>query len=1144
MRRFGLILVLSLLVSVSMLPAQTTSTSILGTVTDSSGAVVVGAKVTVTQVGTGLKRETLTSSTGDYNFPLLDVGEYELKVEMPGFKTETRKNITLLINQKARVDFTLQVGAQAEVVEVTGEAAPLSTDQASLGQVVERRRLAELPLNGRNLAGLAILQPGVQFGLRMGFDGLSGGSGGVPIPGASISLSANGQRDTNQHATLDGVVATEARVNTVAFTPSIEAIEEFRVQSGSYSAEYGTNSGAQLTIALRSGTNDFHGTLFEFLRNDALDAENYFQNYFNAPGAARRKKDGLRQNQYGFVLSGPVRIPKIYNGKDKTFFMFDLEMRNRREPGGIGTNNHPPLAFRRGDLSALLNRRNDAGAPLLAVQIVDPLTGTPFANNMIPDARISQTAKALMPFWPEPQRINPDPLSGVNYLGPSNRKIDDDQRYIRIDHNFSSKDKVFGRYAYQDITYFDIQGSNPNFTYFVAGRNQNVAGQWLHIFSPSLINELRYGYNRSVDNTLNPRSNTNFDLDALGLTGFRVLTDNNRKFTSREAGLPNFSVSGFSGLGDRDGGNGYDFNNLHQFSDNVTITRGAHNFKGGFDFRRVSIFRAAANVARGSINFSGDIAGNSFAAFLLGYPSGTESPEGLPKTDVRQNRYAGYFLDDWKAGRKLTLNLGLRYEYNSTATDVQGLWRSLSFRQAVNGIPVLVPNIRTPYAFYEPQKTLFMPRVGFAYRATERWVVRGGYGIYFNVHQLNNYTILNLNPPLSGSSQFANVAVNGVLAAGRTPFTFANPFGAVNPTSPTNANALNPDNFQPRVDQWSFDLQRQLPWRVTLSVGYVGNKGSHIDNTVEINNPDPGLSSLPTAPQQRRPFQFLIDGPGGPQRTVTRIRWLDSGANSWYHGLQVNAEKRFSRGLQFNLAYTYSKSEGEGYGRNESAGNIVNTYQSPRNRAAEKARYPFDVRHNTVISFIYEIPGFTTGPARYVLGGWQMNGIWTLRTGFPFTVDQGNTLNTFNSSVRPDRLGSGKLDNRTVNRWYDTEAFRLVTCTLDYLADRCHYGSSGQGILDGPGFKNLDFSLFKNFQVYERLRLQFRAEFFNLFNSPNFNVPNRTLTSSTAFLPVRNPTTGQIGPDPVQGGRVQGPGAITSLIAPMRIIQFGLKLSF
>ena len=1131
-----------MLSGVLSLSAQTTSTAIVGTVTDPSGAVVTGANVTLLQVQTGIKRSDLTSSTGDYAFPLLDPGEYSVTVEAKGFKTEIAKSINLELNLRARIDFHLQVGTEVQTVEVNASPALLSTDQATLGQVVDTRPIQELPMAGRNLAAVAVLQPGVQYGGRMGLTNVNGGSGGVPVPGDSITLSANGQRDTDFHATLDGVSVTEARVNTLPFTPSPEAILEFKVLAGTYSAEYGTHSGAQLTIALKSGTNQFHGTAFEFLRNDKLDAIDFFQNYFTPPGKPLVPKNLLRQNQYGGVLSGPLSIPKVYKGKDRTFFMFDYEVHKVRQPNQAGTANVPSAAFRVGDLSALLNRHSNTGATLPPIQVIDPFTGMPFANNQIPSAQISPIAKNLLQFFPAAQITNPDPISGVNYLGIGSTAIDDDQRYVRIDHQLSEKDKLFGHYAFDDISYVQQYAPNPNFPYFVAGRNQNAGINWIRIFTPSVINEARMGYMRSVDNTLNPRSNTTFNLDSLGMTGFRVLNDGNRQLSPREAGLPPVNISNFTGLGDRDGGNGYDFNNQYEFNDNLNIARGAHSFKMGFAYTWVQLNRAAANVARGDINFTDDVANSAWAAFLLGVPTTSDTPEGLPLTYPRQNRFAGYFQDDWKATRRLNINAGLRYEYNTTATDIRGLWRSLSFTHLENGYPTLVPNIRSPYSFYTPDKKLFQPRLGIAYRLSEKTVIRSGAGVYYNIHQLNNYTILNLNPPLSGSAAFANSASNGVIT-NPSPISFANPFGVLSPRSIINANTLNPDNFQPRMLQWSFGIQRQLPWNSVLDVSYVGSKGVHIDNTVELNNPDPGLSSLPTTPQQRRPYQFVTDGFGGLVRPISRIRWLDSGANSWYHGLQVNYQKRLSKGLLANLAYTYSKSEGEGYGRNESFGSTNNgSYQNPRLRSADKSVFPFDVKHNAVISWLYEIPttaAFSRGVGRQVFGGWQANGIWTVRTGLPFVVQQSNTLNTFNSPVRPDRIGSGVLSHPTLGEWFNPDDFHVVTCQVSSLAGLCHYGNSGNGILRGPHFRNLDFSLFKNFPIRESVKLQFRAEFFNIFNSPNFNPPVNSLTASTAFLPS---TPG--GAFPTQAGRVQGPGALTSLAAPMRQIQFGLKFLF
>lgn len=991
----------------------------------------------------------------------------------------------------------------------------------------------------------------MQYGPRSGTDGQGfgqrQGANGVPIPGVGLAFVANGQRETNQHATLDGVVATEARVNTIPFSPSPEAVQEFRVLSGSYSAEYGFNSGAQTIIVTKSGGNEWHGSAFEYLRNDVFDAENFFQNYFNAAGAARSKKNSLRQNDFGGVLTGPLWVPKVYDGHNKTFFMVNYEARRRRDGGIAQTANHPPLAFRNGDFSSLL-------ALPTPIKIVDPLTGAEFTGNMIPANRISAPAKEFMKFWPEPQRVNANPLTGVNYTGFEQRKLDDDQAFVRVDHNFSEKDKIFGRYAFDEVTYSVIPGDNPNFTYFVAGRNQNLGTAWIHIFSPSFINEARYGYNRSVDNTLNPRANTSFDVEALGVTGFRVVNDGNRKFTPRETGVPTITVNAFSTLSEQDGGNGFDFNNLHQFNDNLTWSHGAHNTKFGFDFRWVDLFRGAANTPRGNITFNGDIANNGFAAFLLGYPSSTGTPEGLPLTYARQKRFAGYATDDWKATRKLTLNLGLRYEYNTPAIDTKGLWRSLTFTQQVNGVPTVVPNIGTPFEFYEAQKKLFMPRLGFAYRWTDRWVVRGGFGIYYNVHQLNNYTILNLNPPKSGTANFANSSTGGRItnAATQPVLTYAAPFGVVSPTLATGINALDPKNDQPYVSQWSLDVQRRLPGDIVLSVGYVGNKGTHIDQTVELNAPAPSILANPGG---RRPIPTFIDGAGGPSRPLNRLRWLTSDGNSWYHALQVNAQKRFSKGLQMNVAYTYSKAEGEGYGRNESGGALPNSYQNPHNRAAEKTRYGFDFRHSLVTSYLYELPTlplFKDNPGKYVFGGWQINSIIQLRSGLPFTVTQTNTINTIEGHVRPDRLASGKLDTPTVNKWYDPDAFRVVTCAQpgsatttagqalnSYLAGFCHFGSAGQGILEGPGFKNVDFSLIKNTQVTEKFKLQFRAEIFNLFNTPQFGIPATGLNAATAFLPT---ATGGAFPTQVTASR--GPGSISSIVAPMRQMQFGLKLLF
>ena len=384
-----------------------------------------------------------------------------------------------------------------------------------------------------------------------------------------------------------------------------------------------------------------------------------------------------------------------------------------------------------------------------------------------------------------------------------------------------------------------------NSRYLVVAKNKNYASQWVHIFSPTVVNEFRFGFVTSDDDTFNPRANTNFEPSTLGITGFNVINDNNRPFTPRETGIPSMNITGVSfNIAEPDGGNGSDRNGLYQFGDSISINRGVHSFKAGAEYTWVYLWRAAANVPRGDFNFGGDVANNGFAAFLLGAPTSSDSPEGLPQTDVRQWRLGLYALDDWKVNRKLTVNLGLRWEYDSAAKDIDGLWRSAIWPNGLNNPPQFVPNqIRTTYNFYDASKKEFQPRIGFAYRATDKWVIRWGFGIYYNVNQLNNFTILNLNPPLSGSSNFANTIQNGAYVPGATLYNFNNPFGVLNPASAVSANVLNTQNFQPYTTQWTFDIQRRLPWASTLQVGYVGNKGTHIDNTVEKDAPNPFIST-------------------------------------------------------------------------------------------------------------------------------------------------------------------------------------------------------------------------------------------------------------------------------------------------------------
>jgi Carboxypeptidase regulatory-like domain/TonB dependent receptor-like, beta-barrel/TonB-dependent Receptor Plug Domain len=1136
-----------LFVFASFAVAQTTSTEVLGTVSDASGAVAPGAEVTLLRVGTGEKRRTVTDNSGNYSFPLIEIGEYTVTAALKGFKTQTQTGIVVELQQKARVNFELGVGASTERVEVAATGVELKTDDASLGATIEQKRVVELPIINRNFASLLVLTPGVQFGTRMGLNAQS--TAGSFFPGAT-QVSANGQRDANQRVTLDGVIASDPLVNTVYLNPSIDAIEEVKIQTGSYSAEYGMNNGANVQIALKSGTNDFHGSFYEFLRNDAADAKDYFLNFQLPAGTALQKKNRLRRNQYGAWIAGPVILPH-YKGKDKTFWSFNYEG-TKQTLESVAQTNRFPEAFRNGDFSALLTPLIRDGKAVRAPAIIfDPLTGEPFRDgagnitNIIPPSRINKNAQNLVnKYVPLPQ-FTPADILDVNTIITVPNILGQNQYFARLDHLFSSSDRIFGRYATQQGNY--VQNNvNPNFPTTQHIQDHNVAFQHLHIFNPRVLNEFRAGFNKVNTDQVNPRTNTDFDADSLGVGQFRVAVDNNRKFSKLETGIPPLGVVG------GDTGARVDLNGVYQFSDNFSFSKGTHSFKAGLEFLRYGLDRAAANVPLG--NMACCPGGNALAGWLLGYPTSSSTAEGLTWTAPRQNRWGAYFQDEWKASRKLTVNMGLRWDFFQVPHDLNRKWRSLRLdilSTASDGrkLPTMVPGPNDDFDFYGTENRFFMPRLGLAYRVTDKWVIRTGAGWYVNAQQMNNMTILDLQPPFSGTfgwnqvdqaAQILTTSYNGQTYSQQTRkftpgsqiLTLDNPFpGQGTSSARTNVLLFPPDNKSSSVVQWSFDVQRSLPSKIFLTVGYVGSKTSHIDNTVpNFNQPDPSTN---TDINGRRPWQaYVSQGEGNEARLLGTIRYLDSYANANYNALQVQAQKRYSAGFTMGLAYTYGKALGEGYGRNDPSGDVSSTYQDPKNRRASRERYGFDVTQNAVLNYVWDLPIFlhSKGLVQAVLGGWQTSGVITARTGFPFTV-AGGTLNTGSASY-PDRVGDGRLgSDADRQKWYDPTAFRRTDCNISTHPELCHYGNAAPDALVSPGLLSFDLSLGKNWAVKplgEKGRMQFRAEAFNALNTPQFGVPN-----GLSFLGLDS-----LVPD---GPRV---GEIRSLRQPMRIFQFGVKLYF
>ncbi len=1091
---------------------QTASTQILGLVTDATGAVVPNATVTAKRLETGDARSTQSNETGNYIFPLVDSGTYEVTCSAAGFKTEVRRNVPLELNQKARLDFQLEVGQQAETVEVSSAAPLLKTEDATLGSVVDHRRIVELPLNGRNFAQAATLMPGVVYGsARMGVDGNST-IGTRAMPGQIVGISANGQRDANQNITLDGVSATDGFKSSMLFVPSLEAIEEFKIQSAVYSAEYGMNSGAQANVAIKSGTNNWHGTGFEFLRNDTMDARGFFL-------APSQNKNKLRRNQFGGVFSGPIR-------RDGTFFLVNYEGRRERR-GTPSRAAVPTMAMRSGDLSEILLPGNrwyprDAN-PAATRAIRRPGDTAPFPNNIIPRSQINPVSLNILTatkgtplaeggfmrqpnFDAEARAAN----STLNLVGTNDQELDSNQYLTRIDHRINDNQRLFGRYVIVPSRWLNnpLQRVNQFTTQFRA-QNIGVGHSWM--ISPRALNDLRVGYNRIRANQVAFQTNTDFTHRDLGLD-MRVTGDGNRTLTPREEGLPNINITSYAGVGS--GNVTFNTNETAEVADSVSINRGRHNFKFGGQWRHSPVVNEASNLPRGQITFSPDITGipDAFGAFLLGIPLNANSAEGVPTNDMHQEKFGLYWLDDWKATSRLTINYGVRYDWYGAVTDAGGRIRNLSFANAdmrsMNGVsyPMLVPDPFVSKALYDINARQFMPRLGIVYRFGERLVLRTGSGLFYSPQQTNNFNILGLNPPLSGSTVFQNDRARPT-ATIQNPFA-GSPAGA-GPAAIVMLGWLKADRdnrsmyLNNKIWQWTLELERSFGQSFVTGIAYVGSAGSHLDMPVmNSNNPDPALGAV----QGRRPVQFYVDSRNPNQLlALGTVRRLESWTNSNYNALQLRAEKRYSAGLTFHASFNYQKAMYIGYGVNEGGPFGTSFTQNPRDRLADYGRSQIDQRFRYVFSHVWEIPWMrkAKGPAGWVLGGWSINGIIQLTSGLPVTVSQnGDSQNTGPSSFqRPHVVAGNPVDrvweNRSIDRWFNTSAFVRSKCDgcagEGLFLGPLGYGNAGVSLFDAPAQKTWDFACFKEFFPREGHRIQFRYEAFNFLNTPQFSAPSRAL---------------------------------------------------
>jgi carboxypeptidase family protein/TonB-dependent receptor-like protein len=1038
------------IIGAATVAAQSADTAILGTVTDPAGAVIVGATVTATQPETGIARDAKSNGEGLYEIRYLRPGQYLLEVKAPGFRTERRTGIVLQINQQARFEVRLQVGEVVETVEISSAAPLLQTESAVVGDVIAQQRIVNLPLNNRNFLQLSIMTPGVRIKEESN--------------GERTRVVANGNRDIWMQVNINGIKAVNNRAPFVNFYPSVDAIQEFKVQSSNYSAEYGGQSGANINVQLRSGTNELHGSVFEFLRNDKTDARGYF-----APPS--QSKPVLRRNQFGGVIAGPIQ-------KSKLFAMVGYEaVRERRQSASTAI--VMPLAMRNGDFSST------------TTPIIDPLNLQPFAGNMIPRARLNPVSVNLINnYMPAPNQAG-----SQNLAGGTQDDLIIDQLLSRADYYLTTKDQVTFHYVYSRRD-FPAVSINPHF--YQKDRtfpNQSLGIQHVHTFSASLVNEFRFGFHKGNIRRIGPRTGTGFKIEDLGINGMLVGGPDGRPLRDDEQGFPTINIEGYLGLGEIAASSNIDNSRTYQWVNNLSVIKGRHALKFGGDIRHHLDEATTNNWPFGQITFNRDISGFGAAAYMLGFPRETLTPEGVPLSDVSNWRYGLYAQDDWKATSRLTINIGVRWDYFTLPQEKNIVTRFLSF--GLPGPLRLVPD--DPATFmqpYLPEYNYWGPRFGLAYRISDKTVFRTGYGIFRTAAQFDNMNILQLNPPAGGSltvrSELVDAAGNPVVPIA----TIQNPVPReLYPNRPIFNVVTVPVDRKRRnayVQNYNATVAHQITNNDLLEAGWVASKSTNVDTSIRnFNQPEPG----PGPVQDRRPYPDFAT-----------IRMMVSDGNGLYHSLQTRYEHRFTNGLNLTAAYTWS----------HMIDDIAETInrggcgcQSARLRGAyERGDSVEDVRHRMIVGGVWEIPWGKQWKhvLGAVLGGWQGGWLLTFESGQPFSVSQsGDTQNKGGQEAsRPHTLGiNANLPGgqRDPSRWFDATAF--VRSTYQgapasngvFIPGSGGYGTAGRNVLKGPGANVWDLSVSKNFRMpwKEGHVLVFRTEFFNAFNTPQFNNPGNTL---------------------------------------------------
>ncbi len=1061
-----------LIICTLSLLAQQDMGVITGVITDATGAAVPGARVSVSNSETNETRTVVSGETGTYTIGPLRIGTYSATVEKAGFKKTVWSGLKLSAQDRMRIDFQMELGQLSESIAVTGEAPLLQAETSSLAQVVEERQIRRLPLNGRNFQQLAWLSAGV-----------------IPATGSrdrESGFNAHGQPMTQNSFLIDGidnnnnVMGMQDRKMQVV-VPSLDAVAEFKVQTSNHSAEFGRNTGAVMIVSIKSGSNAFHGSAYEYLRNDRTDARDVF-NYVDRTGDGKADPEVLKQNQFGATLGGPI----IHN---KTFFFGSWEGRRERRS--------------QSDLAIVptSEERNGLFAPSL-VSVRDPVTGQPFPGNQIPRARFDATAARMIELWPAANFSG----SGTrqNYIRNPPWNTTRDAIDARIDHSIGANDKIFGRLS---LSRFDnlrdsvfptpARGGQNNDRAFDDNDARSVAFSYTKILRPTLVNEFRYGFLRQKVDKRELSTQTQGELNAkYGINGIPAY--------DRLFGLPQITLGGgiaYQNLGEPGSMPNFKISQVHQYLDNLSWNKGNHNVKFGVDLRwnRSDIFGGGSG--HGNFTFDGNFTRVSFGDFLLGATSQVNLTSLLVGQMRFQNRMF-YALDDWKLTPRLTLNIGIRYELNSPWYEKHDNMNQIDIA-AGSGFNKIVTagycgSSWSCRGLVDTDTNNWAPRLGFAYQLGQRTVIRASGGVFYggqgslgaNGRQINNWPY---NRSVTATSTATRPAVQ--LSTG-LPLNFLG--DTITPPNNLNWTVWEKNFPSPTIYQWNFAVQHELVRNLSLTAAYVGSGSGYIMDGYNWNGSAPGP---PATEVQRRKI---------PQWNTVTLQTPYGHAT--YHGLDLQLERRFASGFSFTAGYTWSHSIDNIPEQFGSGGGGLMDF---RNINLNRGNSNFDIRHRFITSTVYELPVGKGrrwmnhgGVLNQIFGGWQLSSLWSAMTGGYFTVTVPNARQRLGATGIgdwwPDRIREPKLDNRTADRWFDTSAFASPR-----NPDGTWYlGDAGRAILSTDGLFNIDLGLSKSFPITERFHAQLRWETFNLTNTPTLGNPTANIESpdfgkvrSTASIP-------------------------------------------